>query len=88
MYELHKIPYIGHLGYHRMITTTRKLFYWPGLKKGIAYYLTKCLECQQVKAKHRHPTGLLQPLPIQEWKWETISMDFIIGLPKSAKHND
>jgi hypothetical protein len=32
--------------------------------------------------------GLLQTLPILEWKWETISMDFIIGLPKSAKQND
>ena len=32
MDELHKIPYIGHPGYHKMITATRKLFYWSGLK--------------------------------------------------------
>jgi hypothetical protein len=88
MDELHKIPYIGHLGYQKMITATRKQFYWPGLEKDIAEYLAKCLECQQVKAEHRHPPGLLQPLPILEWKWETISMDFIIGLPKSARQND
>jgi hypothetical protein len=64
MDELHKIPYIGHPGYHKMITATRKQFYWPGLKKDIDDYLAKCLECQQVKAKHRHPTWFLQPLPI------------------------
>jgi hypothetical protein len=58
------------------------------LKKDIADYLAKCLECQQVKAEHQHPVGLLQPLPIPEWKWETISMDFITGLPKSTKKND
>jgi hypothetical protein len=56
MDELHKRPYTGHLGYQKMITTTRKQFYWPRLKKDIANYLAKCLECQQVKAEHRHPT--------------------------------
>ena len=31
---------------------------------------------------------LVQPLPILEWKWDVISMDFITGLPKSKKKND
>ena len=86
--ELHKRPYSGHLGYQKMITSTRKQFYWPGLKKDIAEYLAKCIECQQVKVEHRHLAGSLQPLPIPEWKWETISMDFITWLPKSTKQND
>jgi hypothetical protein len=88
MDELHKRPYTGHPGYQKMITTTRKQFYWPGLKKHIDNYLARCLECQQVKAEHPHPVGLLQPLPIPDWKWETISMDFITRLPKSTKQND
>jgi hypothetical protein len=88
MDELHKIPYTGHPGYPKMITTTKKLFYWPGMKKDLANYLAKCLECQQVKVEHKNPVGLLQPLPIPEWKWETISMDFITGLPKTTKQND
>jgi hypothetical protein len=50
MDELHKRPYTGHPGYQKMITTTRKQFYWSGLKKDIVDYLAKCLECQQVKA--------------------------------------
>jgi hypothetical protein len=62
-----------------MITATRKLFYWPGLKKDIVDYLVECLECYRFKVEHRHPIGLLYPLPIPKWKWETISMDFIIG---------
>jgi hypothetical protein len=85
MDELHKRPYTSHPGYQKMITSRRKQLYWLGLKKDIAYYLGKCLECQQVKVEHRHPIGFLQPLPILEWKLETISMDFITGLPKSAK---
>ena len=66
MDELHKIPYTGHSGYQKMITATRKQFCWSGLKKYIANYLAKCLECQQFKAEDQHPAGLLHPLPIPE----------------------
>jgi hypothetical protein len=58
------------------------------MKQDIAEYIAKCLECQQVKVEHKHPAGLLQPLQIPEWKWETISMDFITGLPKTIKQHD
>jgi hypothetical protein len=49
MDKLHNRPYIGHPGYWKMITATRKQFYWHGLKKDIADYLAKCLECQQFR---------------------------------------
>ena len=35
--------------------------------------------------ENRHPSGLVQPLTILEWKWEVISMDFIMGLPNIKK---
>jgi hypothetical protein len=50
--------------------------------------LARCQDCQQINVEHQHPTGLLQPLPVLEWKWETISLDFIIGLHKTQKQND
>jgi hypothetical protein len=46
------------------------------------------LECQKVKAENRHPTGLLQPLLIPEWKWEIVTMDFITKLPRTNKQHD
>jgi hypothetical protein len=48
-------------------------------------YLARCQDCHQVKAEHQHPADLLQPLPVSEWKWETISLDFITGLLKTQK---
>jgi hypothetical protein len=41
-----------------------------------------------VKVEHQHPADLLQPLPIPEWKWDIISLDFITGFPKTQKQND
>jgi hypothetical protein len=61
MDELHKIPYIGHTGYRKIIIATKNLLYWPRMKNGIVEYLDKFLECQQFKAEKRHPVGLLQP---------------------------
>jgi hypothetical protein len=57
--EVHKKPYSGHPGYHKMITTLRKLFYWPNMKDEIAEYLARCQDWHQVKAEHQHPTSLL-----------------------------
>jgi hypothetical protein len=46
------------------------------------------MECQKVKVEHGHPTGLLQPLSIPEWKWKVVTMDFIIGFPRIGKQHE
>ena len=51
-------------------------------------YISKCMKCQQVKVEHQHLAGLLQPFPVLEWKWEVISMDFIMGLPMTLRQHD
>ena len=47
------------------------------MKKDIAEFVARCLVCQQVKAEHQRLAGLLQRIPIPEWKWEHITMDFV-----------
>ena len=62
--EMHNTPYAGNPGYKNMITTLRKQFFWPKLNVALVDYLSKCLECQQVKVEHQHSARLLQPSPI------------------------
>ena len=45
------------------------------MKKDISDYVSKCLTCHQVKIEHQVPSGLLNPLPIPQWKWDNITMD-------------
>jgi hypothetical protein len=71
-----------------MFKDLKQYYWWPMMKKEIAEYVAKCVICQQVKVEHKRPAGELQPLPIPEWKWENITMDFVSGLPKSKKGND
>ena len=50
--------------------------------------MAKCLTCQQVKAEHQVPSGLLNPLPIPQWKWDNITMDFVSGFPLTQRKHD
>ena len=65
-----------------MYEDLRQIFWWDGMKKDIAYFVACCDICNKVKAKHQKPAALLQPLPVSQWKWDDVCMDFITGLPK------
>lgn len=58
------------------------------MKRDVVEYVSRCLTCQQVKVEHQRPRGLLQPLLIPQWKWEHVSIDFVIGLPSNYKTHD
>ena len=58
------------------------------MKKDIAEYVSKCLTCQQVKAKHQVSSNLLNPIPIPQWKWGNITMDFVSSFPLTQKKHD
>ena len=58
------------------------------MKRDIARYVAECDVCCRIKVEHQRPAGTLQPLPIPEWKWDKVSMDFITGFPKTQKGID
>ncbi|GJW26685.1 retrotransposon-related protein, partial [Tanacetum coccineum] len=73
----------GHSGINVTDHKVRSLFYWKGLHKTVKKCVMECDVCQRNKADLAGYPGLLQPLPIPERIWSDISMDFIVGLPKS-----
>ena len=83
MEEAHCSAYAMHPGSTKMYCTIKENYWWSGMKRDIAEFMARCLICQQVKAEHRKPSETLQPLPISEWKWEHIIMDFVVGLPRT-----
>ncbi|GJW29238.1 putative reverse transcriptase domain-containing protein [Tanacetum coccineum] len=66
----------------------RDMYWWPGMKKDIALYVSKCLTCSKVKAEYQKPSGLRQKPEIPELKWERIAMEFIKKLPRISSGND
>ncbi|MCH88536.1 retrotransposon protein [Trifolium medium] len=71
-----------------MYQDLKKLFWWPSMKRQISEFVYVCLVCQKSKIEHQKPSGLLQPLFVPEWKWDSIAMDFVGGLPKTANGNE
>ncbi|GJS74791.1 reverse transcriptase domain-containing protein [Tanacetum coccineum] len=88
MDEAHTSRYSVHPGADKMYYDLRDLYWWPGMKRDIAEYVSRCLTCSKIKAEHQKPSGLLQQPEIPEWKWEKLAMDFITKLPKSSSGYD
>ena len=86
--EAHSSRYSIHPGATKMYRDLKQHFWWSRMKRDIVDFIAKCPNCQQVKYEHQRPGGTLQRMPIPEWKWERIAMDFVVGLPKTMGKYD
>jgi hypothetical protein len=86
--EAHDSAYSIHPGSTKMYHDLKNRYWWYGMKRAIAECVALCDNCQRVKAERQRPAGLLQPLKVPQWKWEEISMDFIVGLPTTQSGYD
>ena len=66
----------------------KRNFWWPGMKKCIVEYVQSCLPCQKNKVRRHRQYGLLSPLELLYAPWQSISMDFITGLPVSSGYDE
>ena len=79
--EAHSGSFSIHPGSTKMYQDLKMSLWWSEMKRDVSEFVTKCLVCQRVKAEHQVPSGLLQPIRIPEWKWDRITMDFVVGVP-------
>jgi hypothetical protein len=86
--EAHLSKFSMHPGSTKMYHDLKPLYWWTRMKREIAQYVSECDTCQRIKASHLKSAGALQPLSIPSWKWDDISMDFILGLPNTSRHHD
>ena len=90
MHELHSTPYSGHMGVSKTLHAIQRTFWWPHMREHITTFVNECSSCQKNKlyGTNHHPGGKLQSLPVPSAAWESVSMDFITQLPRSARKND
>lgn len=84
---LHSGAIGGHSGFNATYRRVRRLFTWPGVKQHIKLFVEECQVCKQAKPERVRYPGLLEPLPVPKQAWELITMDFVEGLPQSARYN-
>ena len=86
-WECHSGGLAGHFGRDKTITTVKHQFYWPSLKRDVGNIVAQCRVCAFTK-KVRKNAGLYTPLPVPTRPWDDMSMDFVLGLPRTVRHQD
>ena len=86
--EHHDGKVSGHIGYQKTYDSITRYYYWPNMYVDIKLYVRSCLMCQKTKSSNRKPMGLLHPLPIPTRRWQCVTMDFIVQLPKTTNSFD
>jgi len=81
--QKHDHPTAGHFGYNKTLELLRRDYVWPSIRSDCKKFVEQCVLCARNKPSRHRPYGLLQPLPIPERPWHSISMDFIEQLPPS-----
>ncbi|KAJ9518063.1 hypothetical protein QJQ45_009997 [Haematococcus lacustris] len=88
LHEMHDAVFSGHVGISKTLERVSRVFWWNTMRADVRYYVSTCDACQRDKASSLKPGGLLNPLSIPDYRWESVSMDFITKLPAGSHGYD
>ncbi|GJT98365.1 putative nucleotidyltransferase, ribonuclease H [Tanacetum coccineum] len=77
----------GHVGRDRTLKLVQASYFWPTMRKEVDRYVKRCRICQVSKGTTTN-ARLYMPLPVPAQPWVDISMDFVLGLPRTQRGND
>ena len=77
----------GNFGHDKTLEQLKHFYFWPRMRIDVQKFVDKCTVCQHAKGRSQN-IGLYTPLLIPNRSWDSISMDFILGLPKTKKGHD
>ena len=86
--EYHDAHLAGHLGEKKTYQNIARRYHWLHLSRDVKEYVKTCDTCQRNKPSNRMPAGLLESLPVPKHKFDSISMDFVVQLPKTKRGYD
>src|SRR6266481_4031455 len=78
---------IGHFGQSSTSRYIRRYYWWPAMGTDIESFCRMCPSCQITKEPHKQPEGLLHTLPVPDWPWQSVGIDFMGPLPMSDAHD-
>ncbi|WVZ58319.1 hypothetical protein U9M48_008600 [Paspalum notatum var. saurae] len=87
MQEAHGGGLMGHFGVKKTQDVLSTHFFWPRMKRDVERFVARCTTCHKAKSR-LNPHGLYMPLPVPSTPWEDISMDFVLGLPRTKRGRD
>ncbi|WVZ97389.1 LOW QUALITY PROTEIN: hypothetical protein U9M48_042931 [Paspalum notatum var. saurae] len=87
MREAHGGGLMGHFGVKKTQDVLSTHFFWPRMKRDVERFVARCTTCHKAKSR-LNPHGLYMPLPVPSTPWEDISMDFVLGLPRTKRGRD